>query len=199
MNKKAVRSIYEVAREAGVSTATVSRALGNRPDLVAPATRERQGAAAAARSSIPGRSVTDPNTPSGDAKAASPETLQGRELSVSLTVKDLERSTAWYRDVLGVTIDRRHEREGQLFAVSLRAGAVRLLLARDNGAKGLDRTKGDGFSMQITTAQDIDAIANRVKASGTVLETEPADAWGARVFRVRDPDGFLLVISSIRQ
>ena len=101
--------------------------------------------------------------------------------------------------MLGVTIDRRHEREGQLFAVSLRAGAVRLLLARDNGAKGLDRTKGDGFSMQITTAQDIDAIANRVKASGTVLETEPADAWGARVFRVRDPDGFLLVISSIRQ
>jgi len=154
---------------------------------------------AGARSSIPGQSVTDPTSPSGDAKAASPEPLQGHELSVSLTVKDVERSTAWYRDVLGVTIDRKFEREGKLFAVSLSAGVVRLLLAQDNGLKGLDRTKGEGFSMQITTAQDIDGIANRVKAAGTALETEPADAWGARVFRVRDPDGFLIVISSIRQ
>ncbi len=151
------------------------------------------------QSSIPGQSVTDPTSPSGDAVFASPATLQGHELSVSLTVKDLERSTAWYSDVLGVMIDRKFEREGKLFAVSLRAGAVRLLLGQDNGAKGLDRTKGEGFSMQITTAQDVDGIANRVKAAGTVLETEPADAWGARMFRVRDPDGFLIVISSIRQ
>jgi glyoxylase I family protein len=151
------------------------------------------------QSSILGQSVTDSTSLSGDAPLASPEPLQGHELSISLTVKDLERSTAWYRDVLGVTIDRKFEREGKLFAVSLRAGAARLLLGQDNGARGLDRTKGEGFSMQITTAQDIDAIANRVKASGTVLETEPSDAWGARVFRVRDPDGFLIVISSIRQ
>jgi hypothetical protein len=32
-----------------------------------------------------------------------------------------------------------------------------------------------------------------------VLESEPADAWGARVFRLRDPDGFKLVISSERK
>jgi len=143
--------------------------------------------------------VTEASSPSGDAAAASPDTLQGRELSVSLTVKDLERSTAWYRDVLGVTIDRTFERDGKLFAASMRAGSVRLLLGQDNGAKGLDRVKGEGFSMQITTAQDIDAIAHRVKAAGAILETEPADAWGARVFRVRDPDGFLIVISSVRQ
>jgi len=45
MNKTTSRSIYEVAREAGVSSSTVSRVLGGRADLVAPATRERVVAA----------------------------------------------------------------------------------------------------------------------------------------------------------
>jgi len=49
----------------------------------------------------------------------------------------------------------------------------------------------------ITTDQDIDELAKQVKERGGVLESEPADMpWGARVFRVQDPDGFKLVISS---
>jgi uncharacterized glyoxalase superfamily protein PhnB len=56
--------------------------------------------------------------------------------------------------------------------------------------------KGEGFSLQITTAQDIDALASNAKRAGATLDSEPADAWGARVFRLRDPDGFRLVISS---
>jgi uncharacterized glyoxalase superfamily protein PhnB len=51
----------------------------------------------------------------------------------------------------------------------------------------------------MTTAQSIDDIATRIKTHGSTLDTEPADTrWGARMFRVRDPDGFLLVISSPR-
>jgi len=82
--------------------------------------------------------------------------LQGRTLSASLTVKDLEKSLAWYRDVMGFSVDQKHEREGKLMAVSLKAGDVRLLIGQDNGAKGWDRIKGEGFSLQITTDQNID-------------------------------------------
>jgi uncharacterized glyoxalase superfamily protein PhnB len=125
--------------------------------------------------------------------------LDAQSLQASLTVRDLRGSVAWYRNVLGFAVDREHERGGRLIAVSLRAGAVRILLTQDDGAKGTDRVKGEGFSLQLTTSQDIDRIAQRAKSAGGVLESEPVDAWGARVFRLRDPDGFRLVISSPRQ
>lgn len=130
---------------------------------------------------------------------AAPEPLRGLALEASLTVRDLEKSLAWYQGFLGFAVDRRSERGGRLQAVAMKAGAVRLLIGQDDGAKGPDRVKGEGFSLQITTDQDVDALANRVKTSGGVLELEPVDTpWGARVFRVRDPDGFRLAISSVR-
>jgi uncharacterized glyoxalase superfamily protein PhnB len=134
-----------------------------------------------------------------DGRRAEPESLRGRSLEASLTVNDLQRSLAWYRDVVGFTVDREHEREGKLRAVSLKAGAVRLLLGQDDGAKGMNRVKGEGFSLQITTAQDIDQIAARIKARGGTLDSEPADMpWGSRMFRLRDPDGFRITFSSER-
>jgi uncharacterized glyoxalase superfamily protein PhnB len=128
------------------------------------------------------------------------EFFRGRTLAAALTVKDLQKSLAWYRDVVGFTVDQKHEREGKLRAVSLKAGDVRILIGQDDGAKGWDRVKGEGFSLQITTDQNVDEIAKRIKALGGTLESEPADTpWGARLFRLRDPDGFKLVISSDRE
>jgi uncharacterized glyoxalase superfamily protein PhnB len=130
---------------------------------------------------------------------SSPAALDASALSASITVKDLEASLAWYRDALGFTVDRRMEREGKLVAVALKAGAVSLLLNRDDGARGLERSKGEGISLMITTSQPVDEIADRIRSSGGTLESEPADMpWGARVFRVKDPDGFKLAISSPR-
>ncbi len=128
-----------------------------------------------------------------------PESFRASDLMASLTVKDLPTSVAWYRDVIGFTVERQYEREGKLLAVALKAGAVQLLLNQDDGAKGTDRVKGAGFSLQFTTSQSIDAIAARIKKAGVTLGSEPADMpWGARVFRVQDPDGFQLAISSER-
>jgi uncharacterized glyoxalase superfamily protein PhnB len=138
-----------------------------------------------------------PATP-GLTRRTQPESFRARALAASLTVRHLEQSAIWYRDVLGFTVDQKFEHEGKLRAVSLKAGAVRLLLTQDDGAKGLDRVKGEGFSLQITTAQNVDELARRIKDAGGALASEPADAWGARVFRLQDPDGFKLTISSER-
>jgi predicted enzyme related to lactoylglutathione lyase len=139
---------------------------------------------------------TNSTPPADRATRAQPESFRARALSNSLTVKDLERSVAWYRDVVGFTVDQRYEREGTLRAVALKAGAIRILLNLDDGAKGWDRTKGEGFSVQFTTAQSVDDIANRIKSKGGTLLTEPADMpWGVRMFRLVDPDGYKIAIS----
>ncbi len=128
----------------------------------------------------------------------SQEAFLATAVSVSLTVADLPASVAWYRDVIGFAVDREHEREGVVVAVSLRAGGVRLLLGQDDGAQGSDRRKGEGVSFQISTDRGVaDEIAQRIRESGGSLETEPTDTpWGARVVRFRDPDGFKLAVSS---
>jgi uncharacterized glyoxalase superfamily protein PhnB len=143
--------------------------------------------------------MTNDSPAPASAPGAEPQPLHARSLAASLTVSDLDRSLAWYRDVVGFAVDQRMEREGRLRAVAVRAGDVRLLLNLDDGAKGWDRTKGEGVSLMITTDQDIDGIAARIRAGGGTLDSEPADMpWGVRAFRVRDPDGFRFAFSSPR-
>ena len=143
--------------------------------------------------------MTNPQTTADQPENAQPESFRARTLTASLTVKDLQKSIAWYRDVVGFTVDREHERDGKLRGVSIVAGDVRLLLNQDDGAKGWDRTKGEGFSLQFITTQSVDDLANRIKSAGGALETEPADMpWGVRMFRVRDPDGFRFAFSAAR-
>lgn len=123
--------------------------------------------------------------------------LQADSLEASLTVKNLDDSVTWYCEALGFRVDRRHEREGRVIAVSLQAGAVRILLTQDDGAKGLERAKGEGLSLQLTTRQGADDLARRARDHGAVLDTEPTTMpWGVRIFRLRDPDGFRWTISS---
>jgi uncharacterized glyoxalase superfamily protein PhnB len=142
--------------------------------------------------------MTDMTSDTVRRERKNPESFRARTLTVSFTVNDLAKSLAWYRDVLGFTVDKEHERDGQVRAVSLKAGDVRILLGQDDGAKGMNRQKGAGMSIMIGTAQDVDEVAARIKSRGGVLATEPTTMpWGARAFRIEDPDGFKLAISSV--
>jgi uncharacterized glyoxalase superfamily protein PhnB len=144
-----------------------------------------------------GRATPTFQSPSAMPDHVSAERLHADALSASLTVRDIHSSLAWYRDVVGFDVEREMVREGTLRGVRLRAGDVRILLNQDDGAKGLDRVKGAGFSLMLTTRQSVDAIAAHITAHGGTLVSEPEDMpWGARVFRVRDPDGYAFAISS---
>ncbi len=126
-----------------------------------------------------------------------PESLRLRTIAPSLTVKNVQASIAWYRDVVGFVVEREWEHDGKIMGATLVAGSAHLLIGQDDGAKGWDRVKGEGFRIYLNTAQDIDQVAANIKARGGSLATEPADTpWGSRAFNLVDPDGFQLTISS---
>jgi len=128
-----------------------------------------------------------------------PQTFRARALQNSLTVKDIDKSLHWYTEVVGFVVDNRYERDGKLAAVALKAGDVRILLNRDDGKRGWERVKGEGFSLSFITGQSIDQVAQRIKDMGGTLETEPADMpWGVRMFRLKDPDGYKIAVMSER-
>ena len=121
-------------------------------------------------------------------------TLTG--VTPSFTVNDVAKSLTWYQDVLGCVVKDRWESDGKLMGVEMGAGAVIFMLAQDDWKKGRDRVKGEGFRLYSDTAQDVDRLADQIKARGGTLLQEPRDEpWGARAFSVEDPDGFKITIA----
>ena len=128
---------------------------------------------------------------------AKAESLKMSEVSPALTVNDLNRSLAWYRDVLGFKTDERWEQDGKLMGVSLKAGGVTLMIAQDDWKKGRDRKKGEGFRLYYETKQNVDALAKKIEARGGKLDSPPTDQpWGTRDFALTDPDGFKITIGA---
>jgi catechol 2,3-dioxygenase-like lactoylglutathione lyase family enzyme len=128
-------------------------------------------------------------------RSRDPETLRLRSFEPSFTVDDLERSVRFYTEVLGFTVGERWTDGGVLRGVMLKAGVCELGLSQDDWAKGRGRQKGEAVRIWCNTAQDIDALAARIKAGGGRLTEEPMNqSWGARSLSVDDPDGFHLTI-----
>jgi lactoylglutathione lyase len=124
-----------------------------------------------------------------------PESLRLRAMMASLTVNDLAKSVAFYRDGLGFVVSEEWNDEGKLVGYMLKAGTIELGIGQDDWAKGRDRVKGVGLRLYCETTQDVDAFAARVKKQGYSLADEVANShWGSRGFTVVDPDGFRISI-----
>jgi lactoylglutathione lyase len=134
----------------------------------------------------------------GLSKRQQPESLRLRSISPTLTVNDIERSIAWYRDGLGFFVSQRWEEGGQLQGVMLKAGTCHLGLSQDDFSKGRDRPKGVGFRIWGDTTQYIDGIAERLRAFGGTIVQEPGDHYDVYSFTAQDPDGFKITISAPR-
>jgi uncharacterized glyoxalase superfamily protein PhnB len=117
-------------------------------------------------------------------------------VSPSFTVSDVEKSLAWYRDVLGFEVAKRWEDGGKLMGAELSAGKTIFMIGQDDWKKGRDREKGVGFRLYCDTDQDVDELAKGIKARGGKITDEPKDQeWGARAFSLEDPDGFKITIA----
>jgi predicted enzyme related to lactoylglutathione lyase len=109
-----------------------------------------------------------------------------------LAVPDLERSAAFYRDVLGFTVHAISD-PGWLFFVKgdcqIMAGACPDALP--------PRQLGDHSYYGYLVVDDVDAYHGRVQAAGAEV-TKPLrdEPWGMREFGLRTVDGHRLMIGS---
>jgi catechol 2,3-dioxygenase-like lactoylglutathione lyase family enzyme len=98
-------------------------------------------------------------------------------------VSDVDRSVAWYRDVLGLTPS--WQAEDRIAGMSI--GDLELYLER------ADEPSPSRVSVYV---DDADTVYELYRSAGAVfaagLETKP---WGMRRFTVRDPDGNLIDVS----
>jgi predicted enzyme related to lactoylglutathione lyase len=124
------------------------------------------------------------------AKRKDPETLRLRAIVPSLTVNDLDASVRFYAGVLGFVVGERWEEGGKLLGLMLKAGTCEIGLSQDDFKKGRDRQKGVGVRLWCHTAQDVDALAARIKAAGGKLAQQPRDEMGGRRISIDDPDGY---------
>jgi lactoylglutathione lyase len=115
---------------------------------------------------------------------------------VILFVADLERSTAFYRDVLGLPFKLQGDgyvefaTEGSRFGLYDR-NRLGELTGQDAEAPG--RPGGE----VVFLVGDVDAEAERLRGAGARVLKGPLDrAWGHRTLHVADPDGFVVELAT---
>ncbi len=114
---------------------------------------------------------------------------------VSLTVTDLDASTAWYAAVLGWTEQARGETDTTTFAYgTLEDGTVLVLRRHRAGSRdAFDETQAglDHLSFAYTGQADLEQLAERLATAGTTWTPIQATDY-ALVLNFRDPDNTAL-------
>jgi catechol 2,3-dioxygenase-like lactoylglutathione lyase family enzyme len=128
-----------------------------------------------------------------DRRRRSPETLRLRAVMPMLLVSDLERSLAWYRDILGFIVAEELRRDGAVVAAQLKAGKVQFLLEKDPDPNA-PTPRGYGIRLYCATRQNVMQIAGLIQERGGTIEEAPDDAHGGRDFSVVDPDGYTISV-----
>jgi lactoylglutathione lyase len=121
-------------------------------------------------------------------------------LRLELFVADVAASVAFYRDVLGFTVEREEPDY-----VPMRLGDVRIAIGAQSGLppghhfgpEALGRQKGVGVEIVIEV-DDILACHQLAVESGYPLSRSlTGQPWGLTDFRVVDPDGYYVRVTSV--
>jgi catechol 2,3-dioxygenase-like lactoylglutathione lyase family enzyme len=109
---------------------------------------------------------------------------------IAIKTTDIERSTAFYRDVLGMREKRRLHFDDGSYLILLALGDTSVELF--GGAKPKDpaEDRGEvGYVHLALAVDDVDSEYSRINALGYDFYVEPKTVQGLRVAFFRDPDG----------
>ena len=113
-------------------------------------------------------------------------------------VKDIKRSLAFYRDVIGLPLVREGEKDAHF-----EVGGFTLVIHEDLSPEGFRKwqvnpePKERGWGVYLTLrTDDVEAEYARLREKRVDFICEPLTMpWGIRMFLLRDPDGYILEIS----
>jgi lactoylglutathione lyase len=123
-----------------------------------------------------------------------------QSLTPILSARDVDAALAFYRDVLGFTVDYRlKDGAGTLARAGLSRGGVRLMLCADSGHSdpstarlGRNARYGGGVELYFHT-REVDGLYREFAARGARVQGPPEDRFtGDRTFAVIDPDNHRL-------
>ena len=119
---------------------------------------------------------------------STPNSLQ--PFAFVLAVQDLDRSTAYFRDVLGFQADWADASDWRL----LSRGRVRIMLGSCPGALSASAI-GDHSYFGYMEVDDVDALHDEFVQQNALILAPPADRpYGMREFVVATPDGRRFVV-----
>lgn len=131
--------------------------------------------------------------------------MQFTDVTPNLIVSDIDRSTAFYRDVLGFSVVTTVPEQAPFVFVWLQRGSVSIFLNTAAGAAGdlpglARRSIGGTATMFVTVeaedaAAGIDALCAEVQGKVPLLMALKTQFYGMREFAVEDPDGYVVIFA----
>ena len=113
---------------------------------------------------------------------------------VILYVEDLERSIAFYRDVIGFSLKLRGDGYAELATENVKFGLFERSKLPELIGRGASRGGPQGEVLVLV--EDVDAEAKRLRSAGAEILAGPVDRpWGHRSLHVLDPDGLVVELA----
>ena len=124
---------------------------------------------------------------------------QFHSVTPNLIVRDIDRSTAFYRDVLGLPVHATVPDKSPFVFVWLKEGDVNIFLNDQKLVGELDphlasRPIGGSFTIYLRVT-GVDALWERIATRAKVVEAINTKPYGMREFAIEDPDGYLITIA----
>jgi lactoylglutathione lyase len=114
---------------------------------------------------------------------------------VILFVVDLERSIAFYRDVIGLPFKLHGDGYAEFATQGTRFGLYDRNRLDDLTGQGPEAPGHPGGEV-VFLVEDVDAEARRLGKAGVTILKGPVDrAWGHRTLHLEDPDGFVVELA----
>ena len=127
------------------------------------------------------------------------KSLKATKLTPNLIVSSVERSLAFYTDVLGFDRGMTVPEESPFAFASVTSGPVEIFfnarstVARENPQfAGLETAGGNTMFVEV---EAVDALHDRIKAAVPIVMAIHTQWYGMREFAIADPDGYVITFA----